>query len=508
LEIVEPVNEPETHNILYFYRDTSCGVGNVAPHVTNIRFTGIWMSHDHYRFLREGHLVYFKLGDTAYFGFCTHNPNTGAVANASSTPTCEIFEENSESAIAYAPTVVQRGEITGEYVVPVVVSTENSFETDKNYIVIVTAIVAGVTGKKVVGSFYLLSKKLSDLNDIAAPDLSNLDAAVSTRSTLTAQQVWEYATRTLSSFGTLVADIWGAGTRTLTSFGSLAADATAAVWASVTRSLTDKAGFSISGTKQTLDALNDLSQAGAQAGAAAALNTYDPPTKAELDSGLSPLALEATLTAIKGAGWNTQTLAAIFALVDDLEGRLTAARAGYLDELAAANLPADVDTLLGRLTAVRAAYLDASIASRSTASQGATKAELDAAQLALETAIDNLEVPPPEGVALEATLEAMKGVGWIDESLKDIREAIDGIGASAGAGAITWIYTLTRSDTGLPIADADVWVSTDVAGANVVASGRTNQNGVVTFHLDAGTVYIWRQKSGFNFVNPDTEVVS
>jgi len=79
---------------------------------------------------------------------------------------------------------------------------------------------------------------------------------------------------------------------------------------------------------------------------------------------------------------------------------------------------------------------------------------------------------------------------------------------TGGAGAITWTYTLTRSDTGLPIADADVWVSTDAAGANVVASGRTNQNGVVTFHLDAGTVYVWRQKSGFNFVNPDTEEVS
>lgn len=45
--------------------------------------------------------------------------------------------------------------------------------------------------------------------------LNNLDAAISTRSTLTAQQVWEYATRTVSSLGTLVADIWAYATRTL-----------------------------------------------------------------------------------------------------------------------------------------------------------------------------------------------------------------------------------------------------------------------------------------------------
>lgn len=50
--------------------------------------------------------------------------------------------------------------------------------------------------------------------------------------------VWSATTRTLTSFGSLVADIatavWGAATRTLTSFGTLAAD----VWASATRTLT------------------------------------------------------------------------------------------------------------------------------------------------------------------------------------------------------------------------------------------------------------------------------
>lgn len=85
------------------------------------------------------------------------------------------------------------------------------------------------------------------------------------------------------------------------------------------------------------------------------------------------------------------------------------------------------------------------------------------------------------------------------------KSQIDEIG---GAGAIPWTYTLTDSETGDPIADADIWVTSDEAGEHVIASGRTNQNGMVTFYLDAGTVYVWRQKSGWNFVNPDTEVVS
>lgn len=46
--------------------------------------------------------------------------------------------------------------------------------------------------------------------------LDNLDAAISTRSTLTAQQVWEYVTRTVTSIGTLVSDIWNNPTRTVT----------------------------------------------------------------------------------------------------------------------------------------------------------------------------------------------------------------------------------------------------------------------------------------------------
>lgn len=117
-------------------------------------------------------------------------------------------------------------------------------------------------------------------------------------------------------------------------------------------------------------------------------------------------ALEATLTAIKGAGWSTETLVLITAYVDELETRLSAARAGYLDELAAANIPADVDTLLSRLSALRAGYLD-------NLSAGA--------------------------VALEATLTAMKGAGWSTETLKAIKDAVDAITLTAAAiAAAVW----------------------------------------------------------------------
>lgn len=58
--------------------------------------------------------------------------------------------------------------------------------------------------------------------------------------------VWATTTRTLSGFGTLVADmataVWSAATRTLTSGGSITA---ADVWSYATRALTDKANFTL-----------------------------------------------------------------------------------------------------------------------------------------------------------------------------------------------------------------------------------------------------------------------
>ncbi len=69
--------------------------------------------------------------------------------------------------------------------------------------------------------------------------LDNLDATVSSRSTLTAAGVWSHTTRTLTSFGTLVDDIanavWSATTRTLTGFGTLVSD----IWSYASRTLTD-----------------------------------------------------------------------------------------------------------------------------------------------------------------------------------------------------------------------------------------------------------------------------
>ncbi len=70
------------------------------------------------------------------------------------------------------------------------------------------------------------------------------------------------------------------------------------VWSVATRSLTDKAGFTISGTKTTLDDLNDISSGDVSTACGTALDTYDPPTATEMAS---------AFTEIKGATWSSAT---------------------------------------------------------------------------------------------------------------------------------------------------------------------------------------------------------
>jgi len=103
------------------------------------------------------------------------------------------------------------------------------------------------------------------------------------------------------------------------------------------------------------------------------------------------------------------------------------------------------------------------------------------------------------GVATAASLAVVDGI------VDAIKLKTDTMG---GAGAIAWAYTLTDSVTGGPIDGAEVWVSTDSAGANIIASGTTDAYGVVNFTLDAGQIFIWRKKAGYNFSDPDTETVA
>jgi hypothetical protein len=111
--------------------------------------------------------MYRKLADTITLDFTVHSPTTGAVADADSLPTVEVFEDDTDSTLAGA-TVTKRTGKTGNYRVAVAATIANGFEVGKSYNVVVTVIAGTVTAKAVIGSFAIDGKRVSDLNDIPA----------------------------------------------------------------------------------------------------------------------------------------------------------------------------------------------------------------------------------------------------------------------------------------------------------------------------------------------------
>ena len=75
----------------------------------------------------------------------------------------------------------------------------------------------------------------------------------------------------------------------------------------------------------------------------------------------------------------------------------------------------------------------------------------------------------------------------------------------AGSGADCVTITITDPATLFPVADADVWITSDQAGLNVVAGTlQTNGNGEAKFLLDDGsTYYLWMQKEGQKAIRGD-----
>ena len=69
--------------------------------------------------------------------------------------------------------------------------------------------------------------------------------------------------------------------------------------------------------------------------------------------------------------------------------------------------------------------------------------------------------------------------------------------------------TLLQPGTSIPIAGAEVWITSNSAGTTVVAGTLlTNGSGQSTFMVDAGSYYLWVQATGWNFTNPQAFVVS
>jgi hypothetical protein len=229
--------------------------------------------------------------------------------------------------------------------------------------------------------------------------------------------------------------------------------------------------------ESAVGALNDLSSAEAQAAAAAALNTYDPPTHAEVT---------ALVDAIKGAGWTTETLVAIQAAVNS---RLAASGYTAPDNAGIAAAKAVTDKLDTAVELDGAVYRF----TQNALEQGPVGAGSD-----------------PQAIAaalLDGLLAGHNAAGSVGRALLDILA----VSLTIGTGPKTQPYTVRNAATQLPEPGVRCEFATDEPGLNVVGTSLSNAAGVAYLRHDlpSGTpVYIRRYKAGVDFLDdPDVEVI-
>lgn len=93
------------------------------------------------------------IDEVVYFDVITSNPSTGAVSDADSTPTFEVFEESTDTDIGVGGNLTKRTSKTGDYRGSFTASVANGFEAGKWYSVVASATVNSVAGKAVAMRF-------------------------------------------------------------------------------------------------------------------------------------------------------------------------------------------------------------------------------------------------------------------------------------------------------------------------------------------------------------------
>jgi hypothetical protein len=94
-----------------------------------------------------------RLGETAILDFLVYDAD-GVPTDADSTPTCAVFEDDTDTAIL-TPTVTKRASLTGHYRVPIAATTDNGFEVGKSYSIKISATVDSVSSAAIIGRFVL-----------------------------------------------------------------------------------------------------------------------------------------------------------------------------------------------------------------------------------------------------------------------------------------------------------------------------------------------------------------
>lgn len=165
----------------------------------------------------------------------------------------------------------------------------------------------------------------------------------------------------------------------------------------------------------------------------------------------------------------------------------------------------DTGTTLDAALAVVDANVDAILVDTGTS----IPADIAAVQVTVD-AIEAGTTPPTVGAIADAVWDEVLNTGHaVGNSAAVLLTAASAGLATAVAGLGAIACTITVNISGVPLQDCDVWVTSDEAGTTIVAGTlQTDASGQCIFYLDAGTYYVWQQKTGYNFTLPDELVVT
>jgi hypothetical protein len=426
--------------------------------------------------VRADYLGSWAIDDYLTIMATTHSPTTGAAAAASAI-TLRIYEDDTADEIVEAASMTAFDSITGLYKTKLQLTAAAGFEAGKCYTALIVATVSDVTAitthlfqiqakttavtvsdktDYTLHSDYDAAKTAAQAGDemdlVNAPNATAVAAIQSGLSTHSAADVKAAIEAGGSSIAQILADTGELQTNqgnwlTATGFSTHSA---ADVWAVATRQLTGTQTFNLTGN---------------------------------ITGNLS-----GSVGSVTGA-------------VGSVTGNVGGNVAGSVASVTGAVGSVTAGVTLAN-DAITAAKFDESTAfPLAAADTGATAiARTGADSDTLATLSDQID-----GVSAGSGLDAAGVRAAIGLASANLDDQLTSIGASAGL--IEYTYTLTTNGV-TPIPNAIVEVYTDTERTGLVAKGTTNNFGVVTFYLDAGTYYFYRTKAGYTFVNPDVEVVA
>jgi hypothetical protein len=118
-------------------------------------------------------------------------------------------------------------------------------------------------------------------------------------------------------------------------------------------------------------------------------------------------------------------------------------------------------------------------------------------------------------VATAAEADTAGPVAIVVTAAGAIQQNLEYVVGSRVIGVVSFTYTLTNTNTSLPIEGAKVWATTDLAGEKIVWIGDSDSNGIARDvygqlpWLEPGAYYFWKIKEGYIFANqPDLENVA